>query len=199
VNDGSTTGNAIWLAIAIMLAGSALVSRRIPIGQTMKIALAWLAIFAIIYVAFLYRDEGAAVWGRFRVDLGGGTSETSGGTIAVRRAEDGHFWVAANVNSVPGRFLIDSGATISALSATFAEEAGIETTGSGYPVALSTANGTVFAKRATIERLDVGTTKLRDHAVVVASEFGDTNVLGMNFLSSFSETRVSGNTLTLTP
>jgi aspartyl protease family protein len=64
---------------------------------------------------------------------------------------------------------------------------------------MRTANGTVRAAAGTVERLEIGGIEARRLKVVISSGLGDTDVLGMNFLSELSSWRVEGRTLILVP
>jgi aspartyl protease family protein len=112
---------------------------------------------------------------------------------------DGHFWIRGSVNGVEARFLIDSGATTTALSNDVARSAGVPLDESGFGAMIQTASGTVMARRVRIDHLKVGPITRNDFAAISAPEFGDMNVLGMNFLSSLSGWGVEGRTLVLTP
>jgi aspartyl protease family protein len=189
----------IWGIAALVLVGSSLVARRLPIGQTVKMALAWVAIFGGVFVLFLFRDEGRAVWNRATSELSGKSGQTIGNSLRIRKSEDGHFWVRANVNGKPVEFLIDSGATVTTMTPQSAASAGVEPTG-GFPVMVETANGTVEAQRARIDTLAVGPITQSDAAAQIGSAaMGDTNLLGMSFLSSLKSWRVEGDTLILEP
>lgn len=41
--------NLVLLALMLILPVSALVARRLPLGATVKLALAWVAIFALLF------------------------------------------------------------------------------------------------------------------------------------------------------
>lgn len=64
--------------------------------------------------------------------------EQTGSDIVLRRAADGHFHWPGTVHGVPVEFLVDTGATTTALPAELARQAGLET---GAPVRSSTAAG----------------------------------------------------------
>jgi aspartyl protease family protein len=64
---------------------------------------------------------------------------------------------------------------------------------------LSTANGSVEAQRGKIQSLQVGPLVAHDLPIVVAEEFGDSNVIGMNFLSKLGSWRVAGGEMVLEP
>ena len=125
--------------------------------------------------------------------------EITGRETRIRMAPDGHFWIRASVNGVTRRFLVDTGATLTAIAANTAEEAEIEPQQLRQTVVLKTANGTAAAQLATIEELRVGNAVARNMDAVIVPGIGDINVLGMNFLSRLKSWRVEGKTLILVP
>ena len=192
--------NLIWAAGALVLVASALFSRRIGFGEIIRTALTWVAIFAIVLVAFSYQNEILAVWNRVTGDLtGANEQQVVGSTLKIRRSADGHYWANAEVNGHAVRFLIDSGATTTAMTLKTAQAANVEIDGGGFPTYLTTANGTVEAERALIKELKVGPMIAIDLPIVVAKEFGDSNVIGMNFLSQMKSWRVEGDEMILEP
>ncbi|MGQ2941674.1 MAG: retropepsin-like aspartic protease family protein [Blastomonas fulva] len=196
----SETASLIYSLLLLVLVGSALVSRSLPIGQTLKMALGWLGIFALIFLLVSFRPELKIIWERVTGELGlGGAPAITGAPTTLRKGEDGHFWVNAEVNGAAVRFMVDSGASFTALSVDAARSAGVEPDPLSMKVVLETANGIVEADRATVTDLRVGPLGMKDHAVVIASAFGETNVLGMNFLSALESWRVEGDSMTLVP
>ncbi|MDP4872051.1 MAG: TIGR02281 family clan AA aspartic protease [Sphingorhabdus sp.] len=188
----------IWGVVCIVLLLSSLAARRLPLGYVAKAAFAWIAIFAALFAIFSFRFEFKAVWERVRADISGTAGQSvSGEEITIRRQDDGHYWLQVDVNGKPVRFMIDSGATITAVNGNTARETGIEVDADGYPVFLSTANGRVTAQRVIIQSLKIGTHEIGQHNVVVSESFGDTNVLGMNFLDSMQSWKVEANVMTL--
>jgi aspartyl protease family protein len=189
----------IWGIGVLMLVGSSLVARRMPIGQTIKMALLWVAIFGAAFVLFLFRNEGRVIWARAKVDMGVQSAQVAGSTMRIRKSDDAHFHVRAEVNGKPVDFLIDSGATTTTLSQASAMDAGVEPSG-GFPVVIETANGTVEARRARIATLVIGSIRQDDAPALIGNEeLGETNLLGMSFLSSLKSWRVEGATLILEP
>jgi aspartyl protease family protein len=190
----------IWGVVMVVLLVSSLAARRLPMGQVAKMSLAWVAIFAALFAIFSFRFEFQAIWERMKSDFAGTAGQSvSGEAIEIRRQDDGHYWLQVEINGNPVRFMIDSGATTTAVNAKTAADAKVGVDTDGYPVIIGTANGRVTAQRGVVQSLQVGPHKLVDHDVVVSESFGDTNVLGMNFLDSMKSWKVEGNVMTLQP
>ena len=122
-----------------------------------------------------------------------------GGETRIPLSRDGHFWVTGNVNGTQVRFLIDTGATLTALSSDAAANGGVEPIPYRQPVIMRTANGNAPAQLASIDRLQAGSVIAHDLDAVVSPAIGDVNVLGMNFLSRLDSWRVEDNVLILVP
>lgn len=125
--------------------------------------------------------------------------EVAGGTTRIPLSTDGHFWIEAEVNGARQRFLVDTGATLTAISPHTAHIAAIEPGPMDRAIVLQTANGAVAAQTAVIDELRFGNIVARDLDAVISPGMGDTNVIGMNLLSRLASWRVEGRTLILTP
>lgn len=189
--DDAATG--AYLLLALMLVASAFFSRRLPVGQVVRMLLAWAAIFAVAFVAIGFRHDVADL---FRSRLGGAAVAT-GGTMRVPMNEDGHFYVDATLDGTPVRLMVDSGATVTTLSQRTAARAKIKA-GMGFPTIVSTANGAMEVERARVDKITVGTIAMQDLSVHVAPN-DDLDVIGMNFLSRLERWSVEGRTLVLDP
>ena len=193
------TGNALIYALLLILPLSALLARRVPIGKSLRMALAWIAIFIVGLLLVGQRQRILPLWDSARDALLGSDQTVIGNTIRIQMDADGHFWANATIDGVRRRMLIDSGASTTAISTATARAAGLDTGESPLPVLLDTANGRITARQATIRRLEIGTIVARDLPVVTSDAFGETDVLGMNFLSRLARWRVEGRTLVLQP
>ncbi len=192
--------NLVFAIGALVLVASALFSRRMGLGEVIRSVLGWIAIFAIFIVAFSYKSELTAVWHKVTGELTGANDQkVVGGTLKIRQSADGHYWADAEVNGTPVRFLIDSGATTTAINLNTAQASNVEIHDSSFPTYLNTANGMVEAQRGTVETLRVGPMMALDLPVVVADAFGDSNVIGMNFLSEMKSWRVENGEMILEP
>jgi aspartyl protease family protein len=187
------------LAFLALVLGSLSV-RRLRVGFLVKTVLGWAVIAGLIWLVVANKDAILGQFGRIgaQIGLNQPAQVAQGETVRIRLSPDGHFWARATINGVERRMLIDSGATVSAISEETARAAGIAYE-DGARVRVSTANGSVEARQAQAERVDVGPLGTERLTVFVGSSFGDLDVLGMNFLSRLKSWRVEGNVLILEP
>ncbi|WP_298091118.1 TIGR02281 family clan AA aspartic protease [uncultured Sphingomonas sp.] len=182
--------NLLLYGIMLILPLSALIVRRPKAGPVLKMAAAWVGIFAIGLILVSQRHHVTGLFTDQRVE---------GSQTRIRMGEDGHFHADVTVNGVTRSMLIDSGATTTALSVNTARAAGLDLEESPFPRMLQTANGPVAAQTATASSVTVGSIDTRDLTVVVSPAFGDQDVLGMNFLSRLGSWSVEKGELVLTP
>lgn len=190
--------NLVYLVGVLILVGSSLLVRRLPLGQTLKMMLAWALIFAAMFAVFALRNDFMALGRRIMGEItGSANQQNQGGELRIRRSADGHFWADAEVNGRPLRFMIDSGATTTTLSEAAARSAGIEPS-DNFGVMVDTANGTVVMQRGSIARFRLGPIEHENLAAHIAPN-EMVNVIGMNLLSSLRGWGVEGDTLVLRP
>jgi aspartyl protease family protein len=191
-----------WQHLAFYAVAAALLLTlimRLPvIGRVVRFAFSLGLLAFFLYIVLLqapYQPELA----RFTSALGLDDQQVSGGALRVRMSPDGHFWVVASLNGVKRRMLIDSGATVTAISSATARAADVDAGTGVAPVVLRTANGMAPARTGAIDELRVGNIVARNLKVVTSPGLGDMDVLGMNFLSKLESWRVEGRTLVLVP
>lgn len=185
--------NLIYLLLLLVLVGSAFVSRRLPLGQSLKMAVAWIGIFGAVFVLVVFRHDFSAIGQRLRAELTG-EPMVAGLTVRIPISDDGHFWVNGTVNGQDVRFLVDSGASTTTVSQAVAASAGLEAGIRSEQV--DTANGTVVMKKSRASSLRIGSIERQDIGVNINPN-DNINVLGMNFLSSLASWRVDGRYLVL--
>ena len=186
---------AIVVVTAILLAG-----RRIPVLGRLISAVMTLALVAALVVVVQRQEQFNPLVTRIAERLHLDTPrQVSGTETRVPIATDGHFWVRVDLGGTRRRMLVDSGATITALSSETAAAAGLTTRAQPFPMLIRTANGTVAARTAIVPTVRIGNVVAHDLPVVVSPAFGGMDVVGMNFLSRLKGWRVEEGTLILTP
>jgi aspartyl protease family protein len=100
-----------------------------------------------------------------------------------RRADDGHFYVDADVNGARIRFLVDTGATFVALSPDDARSVGLRIFESDYTARTTTANGVTRVAPVVLRQVELDQLQLLDVRAVVLEKPMPVSLLGMSFLS----------------
>jgi aspartyl protease family protein len=121
------------------------------------------------------------------------------GSMIVVPDSQGHFRVEGSVDARHMDFVVDTGATMIALTARDAAMLGIHPAVSDYTIAVRTANGTVRAAPVTLNRVEIGSSiAIRDVAAMVMPEDAlSDNLLGMTFLSRLQRYEYSNGRLVL--
>ncbi len=193
IDDGS---RILYAVLCIIIVGSSLFARGLPMKHLLKMSLAWVGIFAGVFGVLLFKPEFEKLWNRIKIDAGGAANQ-AGGSVALRMSDDGHFYAPVQINGVEKRMLVDSGASSTGISAVTARQTGIETEGA-FPVVVQTANGRIMMQRGTAKHLQLGSIS-RDDFPVLISDQDDLDIIGMNFLSSLKSWRVEGDKLIMVP
>ena len=196
------TANPDWMQLATYAVAAAvliMLLQRIPVVGRVIRALFTVALLAFLIFVVLQQAPYQPELARITHKLGIDGQQVVGEEVRVRMAPDGHFWVNATINGVRKRMLIDSGATVTALSDRTVGLAAVEAGKGLAPVVLRTANGMAPAQTGSIDELRIGNIVARNLKVVTSPGLGDLDVLGMNFLSQLKSWRVEGRTLVLVP
>ena len=191
--NGENSPYIFYYILLIVFVASSLVGMRLPLKKAAKMALAWLAIFGVVFIIVAFRGEFASLGQRLKAEATGGEI-VAGESVRFPMAEDGHFWVNAKVNDQDVRFMVDSGASVTTVSKEVARTAGIPIT--FRRVMVSTANGNAWVTKSRADRLQVGPFERSDFSIDI-NETDDVNLLGMYFLSSLESWRVQGRFLVL--
>jgi aspartyl protease family protein len=120
------------------------------------------------------------------------SEDTSAGTAAPRRGgteelkahADGHYYAKAEVNGRGLDVMVDTGASMVALTFEDAERAGLHLRPSDFTGRVSTANGTAAVAPVTLDRISIGAITIRNvRAAVTERGRLERTLLGMSFLS----------------
>lgn len=119
------------------------------------------------------------------------------GTLKIPGA-GGQFSLEARIGTRTAPFIVDTGASIVALTWETGYNLGLVSIGEKMDAQMSTANGSVMAKFVTISRIETGMLRVDNiPAVVMPKGALAQNLLGMSFLSRLKSYGVTGNVLTL--
>jgi len=194
--------NPEWMQLALYAGGAAvllILIFNIPyIGRILRSLFSFGILAFCLFLLFQQAPFDPNL-SRLNDQLGLDSQQVSGEEVRIRISRDGHFWANATINGVERRMLIDSGATITAISADTAQRAAVDKSANLLPVVLQTANGAVQAETGTIGSLVLGNIEARDLNVVISPALGNMDVLGMNFLSQLASWSVQDGTLILVP
>jgi aspartyl protease family protein len=185
-------GGAAGLVLLVLIS-------RLPVIGTALRAIVSLALVAAVAFVLVERASIDPYLGKLAGKLNLGGQEVVGKEVRVKMAPNGHFFVDASLDGTRRRMMVDSGATITALSSATAAAAGLEPKDELMPVIIQTANGPVRAQTAEVRELRIGNIVARDLKVVVSPAFGKMDVIGMNLLSRLKSWRVEDNVLVLVP
>ena len=117
---------------------------------------------------------------------------TEDGAVRVRAHRDGHFYIDSRVNGQDVRFLVDTGASVVALSPDDAERIGFDRTRLNYSQRLHTAGGIVRAAPVVIRTLELGDIRLTNVRAVVNGERLPHSLRGISALERTERLRGPG-------
>jgi aspartyl protease family protein len=111
---------------------------------------------------------------------------------------NGHFVTEAAINGTDVKVLVDTGATVVALSYEDAANVGLHPRNLDFNVPVATANGTTQAAHVTLSRIDIDGVRVEDVDGLVLPEGAlQGTLLGMSFLSRLSGFKVEDGVLYL--
>lgn len=142
-------------------------NRDLPSG--LRVAIVWLLVGTAVFLGvqwWMHREAQT----RF---------SSEGGTIEIRRGADGHYHWPGTINGHAVDFLIDTGATGTAISTALARELGLEVIGR---VRSSTAGGIVTGEVMLADIELRGGIRVERLRVTALPALGDRPLLGMNVL-----------------
>lgn len=119
-------------------------------------------------------------------------------SVVIPRDNRGHFQTGARIDGRDVGFMIDTGASVIALTESDAARIGIRPQRSDFTAAVSTANGTVMAARTRLASVDVGGLVVRDvDALVLPDNALRENLLGLSYLSRLKRFEYANGKLVL--
>lgn len=188
----NTWTSLIYLMLLLVaLGGYFLLELRRRPGRTLQQA----AIWGLIFLGTL---AAVGLWSDIRRQVGVPQQVVmENGRIEVAQAPNGHYYLTAQVNGKPVRFVVDTGASQIVLTRKAAERAGIKTANLAYIGQASTANGIVATAPIRLRSFDLGPIHDSDLRAVVNRGQMDISLLGMTYLTRFAKVEFSRGTLIL--
>ncbi len=100
----------------------------------------------------------------------------------IDRADDGHYWTRADVGGTEVKFMVDTGASIVALTYRDAQRLGLHPENLTFDSEIRTAGGKIFGAPVTLDHIRIGRVTVSNVDAVVLSSDLDQSLLGMTFL-----------------
>lgn len=181
----------LYLSLLVLaLGGFVIVELRRDAGSTLRAMLAWVLIFVAAIAA-------VGLWEDIRRDVLPRQAVVSPTRIEVPIGHDGHFHLTAELNGVPVRFVVDTGASSMALSPRDAERVGVDLDRLVFAGQARTANGLVPTATVRLDSVAIGEILDRNVPAIVIRGEVDSSLMGMDYLSRFARVGFEGGTLVL--
>lgn len=119
------------------------------------------------------------------------------GATELPRAADGHFYADTQINGSQVEFLMDTGATMVALTGADARAAGLNWSDADVHQVARGASGPVYGVSVTLDRVALGGHEARDVAAIVVPEGLNVSLLGQSFLSTIHPVRIEHDRMVL--
>ena len=201
--DNNDFGRIIYLLpIALVLSVGIWASRR-TVSETLRNLLIWRVIILALATVYLYRNDAMDVGNRLLAGLIPGrafvvTTSEGGQEIILHKLLNGHFEADVTVNGQKIEMLVDTGASMVALSHEDAARVGLIPENLTYSMTVMTANGRARAAPVELGDVSIGPISRRDVAATVAEEGKlDQSLLGMSFLETLGSMQMQTDELRL--
>ena len=191
-DDPNAQARLFYLALlGMVIASGVFYNYRDRFGTAVQHAAIWVLIFLGATLAYGFKDQLTS-------QLYPDTAQSVGDrTIALRRADDGHFYARVRINGTEIRFMVDTGATNLVLSQQDARRIGLAMDSLNYVLPTNTANGRVYGAGVVLDRVELGGFVDTDVRAMVNGGRMNDSLLGMTYLDRFRSFSVEGDRLLL--
>ncbi len=180
----------------VLLAIMALGVRQIPLTQTLKYSLIWLAVILAIVLGYSYKDTILNT--RIAAELLPNRARINAeGNVVIRASQDKHFHIEGKANGATINFMIDTGASDVVLNKSDAESLGIDTESLNYNRIYGTANGVTGGAVIKLKRLQIGNFNLDNFPVTVNEGELDSSLLGMSAIRELGGFKIDGDEMVI--
>lgn len=119
------------------------------------------------------------------------------GQTVLSRQPDGHFYTAASVSGTQLHFLVDTGASIVALTANDASAIGLAWDPASVRPIGRGANGTVHGVPVLLDRVEINGLEARNVRAAIIPEGLDVSLLGQSYLSMIEKVEITEDQMRL--
>ncbi|WP_315837025.1 TIGR02281 family clan AA aspartic protease [Bradyrhizobium prioriisuperbiae] len=124
--------------------------------------------------------------------------DNGGRTVKIPRDHRGHFQTDGRIDGQRLSFMVDTGASVIALTENDAARIGKRPSRGDYNATVSTANGQVKAARVRLASVDIGGLVVRDvDAMVLPDGVLSENLLGLSYLSKLKRFEMANGQMVL--
>jgi aspartyl protease family protein len=121
------------------------------------------------------------------------------GNVRLRANPQGHYTADFKINGKPVEGMIDTGATFVAINESTARHLGYGAADLDFRNTMSTANGDTKAALVRLDRIEIGSIRVRDvDAVVLRDAALSSTLIGVSFLKRLASYSVEDGSLRLT-
>lgn len=123
----------------------------------------------------------------------------SGGPAQVVKGADGHYWAQARIDGRAVRVLVDTGASVVALTRADALRLGVDPDPTAFTGQVQTASGVARAAPVRLSAVSVAGARVDQVDALVVEQGLEYSLLGMSYLGRLSAFEATPTALTLRP
>ena len=186
------------VALLAFLLSGVLFNKQIKASKLFGQAAIWLVIIFVLVGIYSFRFTFSNFKERISGELfPSQISKVGARKLAIKAANDGHYYMDILVNGSKIRFMVDTGASDIVLNYPDAKKAGINPREISSFRRYQTANGSVVNGITNIDEMRLSDVVFRNVKVAISDRNMGTSLLGMSFLNQFEKYEFYQNSLIL--
>ncbi len=195
--DADPAQAAYLVVLLVILLSALLINWRSQFMTAVRYVALWALIVLGLVTAYAFRPEAEYIYKRVAgAAMPSRPISSGGGVETFRKANDGHFYITAELNGREVELMVDPGATVIVLPPDDAEALGIAVSTLRFNRPFETANGRVMGAMTRIETIRIGQIDRQDVPAAIVPDVGKP-LLGMSYLATLSSYEFAEQQLTL--